>query len=70
MKKGYTEVAGDCCSGVHSTQSDGQSRALPKAEAVTEAKACAPGYAKKCTDKQVGENRLPLNSHVEKTQKL
>lgn len=63
MKKGYTEVAGDCCSGVHSTQSDGQSRALPKAEAVTEAKVCEKGYAKKCADKQVGDNRLPLNRH-------
>ena len=27
-------------------------------------------YTKKLTDKQVGENRLPLNSHVEKAQKL
>ena len=68
--KVYLDKSEACCSGVHSTQSDGQSRALPKAEAVKEAKPCEKGYAKKETDKQVGENRLPLNSHVEKTQKL
>lgn len=27
-----------------------------------------PGVAKKCADQQVGENRYPLNSHVEKKQ--
>jgi len=57
-------------SGVIHSQSDGQSRPLPVAEAVKEAELCEKGYAKKETDKQVGENRLPLNSHVEKTQKL
>jgi hypothetical protein len=69
MKKGYTETAGDCCSGVIHSQPEGRA-SLPQASEVTEAKARDKGYAKKCTDKQVGENRLPLNSHVEKTQKL
>ena len=45
-------------------------RPLPKAEEVKNAVPEPKGTAKKCADKQVGENRLPLNSHVEKTQKL
>ena len=58
----YNGHAGDAESGVCHTQPDGLSRALPKAEAVTEAKAEA-GVAKKCADQQVGENRAYLNKH-------
>ena len=67
--KVYLEKGEACCSGVHSTQAEGR-KSLPKAEAVKTAEVCAKGYTKKLTDKQVGENRLPLNSRVEKTQKL
>lgn len=61
--KVYTEKSEACCSGVHSTQPDGLSRALPKAEAVTEAKD-APGTAVRCAREQTGENRYAINSHV------
>ena len=62
--KVYTEEkSGDCTSGVIETQSDGQSRALPKLEAVTEAKE-EKGVTTKCVKEQVGENRYAINSHV------
>ena len=40
-------------------------RALPKASAVEEAK-CEPGTTVRCAKEQTGENRYPINSHVEK----
>lgn len=39
-------------------------RALPKASAVETAKV-EPGVAVRCAKEQTGENRYPINSHVE-----
>lgn len=39
-------------------------RALPKSSEVTEAKV-EKGVAVKCAKQQTGENRYPINSHVE-----
>jgi len=65
--KVYTEEkSGDCTSGVIETQPETR-KALPAASAVTDAKA-EPGTAKKCADKQVGENRQPMNSYVKECQ--
>jgi len=68
--KVYTEAVADGkqTSGVRdaSAPSEGYpGRALPKSEAVTEAKV-EKGVAVKCAKQQTGENRYPINSHVEK----
>lgn len=64
--KVYTEAApGDGhASGVVESQPDGLSRALPKAMEVTTAKD-NPGTAVRLARQQNGDNRLPINSHVE-----
>lgn len=59
------QKAGDATSGVIKSQSDGQSRALPKSEAVTDAKV-EDGTTVRCAKKQTGLNRYPINEHVEK----
>lgn len=56
-------------SGVIETQSDGQSRALPKSEAVKNP-TVEKGKGPECAKKQLGQNLKPINSHVEHKQEF
>ncbi|VVB52088.1 Uncharacterised protein [uncultured archaeon] len=61
--KVYHEKAGDAASGVIKTQPECR-ESLPPSEAVKVAEA-EKGAAVRCAKQQVGENRYPINSHVE-----
>jgi hypothetical protein len=59
----YGSQSGDATSGVISSQPEGR-KSLPPASAVEDAKE-VKGAAVRCAKQQTGENRYPINSHVE-----
>ena len=59
----YHEKAGDAASGVIESQPETR-KGLPPSEAVKEATE-DKGAHRRCVKQQVGENRYPINSHVE-----
>ncbi len=61
--KVYLEKSEAAPGGVHSTQPEGRA-GLPPASAVEECK-CETGVTVRCAKQQTGENRYPINSHVE-----
>lgn len=62
--KVYLEKSEAAPGGVHSTQPEGRA-GLPPVVGVKDAE-CEPGTTIKCVKEQTGENRYPMNSHIEK----